>query len=392
MHPDYAPEVSTFMYVKICVKGLIWDQEPPQWAADIKRELVVMQQRIESLGPKIEELRGPGRSVANDSRFVFDGDESSRTPMTQTVNIQTQPADSMYIGATSEMVIDDTHHHHHDDDDEDYETDGPQQTDGETRTVNRSRYALSEPRDDSGGQQYLEEELYKLRQRPPRSQSVHSHHTWEVTREHDLDDDERPDARNVPTIPDSGERASSPPLPALPVEDEEEGGEGSNQERGMVTTPQGPWDVMDYPTSPSLDEGTQLTSWQRVHARLLSWAVIWPMAELDQALNSTTRGQQVDEIALSIWATQTYKRYVRARQTDNPPGVVDRLFVPPNMADAISNAVYNGQHGNACGMLRDLWTPFGLPGMPRLLVVLAKHRSETDHWVVHRFVVFGFIF
>jgi len=343
-----------------------------------------MQQRIESLGPKIEELRGPGRSVAHDSRFLFDPDESSRTPMTQTVNIQTQPTDSMYIGATNEMVIDDSHlHHHHDDDDDDYETEGPLQTDGETRTLNRSHYALSEPRDDSGGQQFLEEELYKLRQRPQGSQSGHSHHTWEVAREHDLDDfEEGPDVQNVPTIPDSGE---SRPLPALPDEDRE--GEGSNRERGMVTTPQGPWGVVDYPTSTSGDEGTQLTSWQRVHAKLLSWAVIWPMAELDQALNSTTRAQQVDEIALSIWATQTYKRYVRARLTDNPPGVVDRLFVPPNMADAISNAVYNGQHGNACGMLRDLWTPFGLPGMPRLLVVLAKHRTETDHWVVHRFVV-----
>jgi len=109
------------------------------------------------------------------------------------------------------------------------------------------------------------------------------------------------------------------------------------------------------------------------------------MNELDTALNSTTRGHQVDEVALSIWSTQTYKRYVRARMTDSPQGLVDRLFVPPNMADAISNAVFNGRHGDACGILRDLWHPFGLDGMPRLLVVLAKHRSDENHWVVHRF-------
>ena len=29
----------------------------------------------------------------------------------------------------------------------------------------------------------------------------------------------------------------------------------------------------------------------------------------------------------------------------------------------------------------------GLPGIPKLLVVLARHRSETDHCVVYRFVV-----
>jgi len=72
--------------------------------------------------------------------------------------------------------------------------------------------------------------------------------------------------------------------------------------------------------------------------------------------------------------------------TDGPGGRVDRLFVPPNMADAISNAVFNGRHGDASGMLRELWHPFGLEGMPRLLIVLAKHRSDANHWVVHRSV------
>ena len=110
------------------------------------------------------------------------------------------------------------------------------------------------------------------------------------------------------------------------------------------------------------------------------------MTELEQALNSMTRGQQVDEVALSIWSTQAYKRYVRAKLTDSPQGVVDRLFVPPNLADAISNAVFNGRHGDACTVLRDLWAPFGLEGMPRLIVVLAKYRSDPNHWVVHRCV------
>lgn len=72
--------------------------------------------------------------------------------------------------------------------------------------------------------------------------------------------------------------------------------------------------------------------------------------------------------------------------TDTPGGRVDRLFVPPNMADAISTAVFNGRHGDACGMLRDLWAPFGFEGAPRLIVVLAKHRSDAGHWVVHRLV------
>ncbi|KAG5641009.1 hypothetical protein DXG03_006383 [Asterophora parasitica] len=362
-------------------------QEPPQWAADIKRELMVMQQRIESLGPKIENLRSPA-SQNNDSRFVYDGEDFTRTPQTQTVHLQTQPtgtvADSMFQGAQRELVIDDEHHHDDDEVDEGFDERTETQRDGDTHTVNQAR-------DDSPGQQFLEEELYRLRQRSGGSQSGRSHHTWEVAREQDdfNDEDGHKAPSGLPTIPDTngggayagrGDGSQSPPLPALPEdEDDDEIAHGGD----VITTPQGPWSAVDY--GQQQQDSPQLASWQLIHARLLSWAVIWPQSEVDLALNSTTRGHQVDEVALSIWSTQTYKRYVRARLTDSPPGIVDRLFVPPNMADAISNAVYNGQHGNACGMLRDLWSPFGLPGMPRLLVVLAKHRNETDHWVVHRY-------
>lgn len=353
---------------------------------------MVMQQRIESLGPKIEGLKSQDRSFnAGASRFAYEGDDFTSTPMTQTVNIQTQPtgtlADSMYQPPETEIFMDGN--------DQDREFDGMPETprrgyptDGETRSPARS--FLSEGRDDSPGQQYLEEELYKLRQKP--SQSGLSHRTWEVARDDDDREEysdtngHRPAASGLPTIPDTNgeayqdhdrnlatERSSSPPLPALPDEEHQE----------MAVTPQGPWHATEYRN----DNGAQLPPWQRIHARLLSWAIIWPMSELDTALNSTTRGQQVDEVALSIWSTQTYKRYVRARLTDSPQGEVDRLFVPPNMADAISNAVFNGRHGDACGMLRDLWSPFGLEGMPRLLVVLAKHRSDPNHWVVHRSVL-----
>lgn len=338
--------------------------EPPKWASDLKREILLMQQRLESIG---ENLRPQERSFQG-SRFAFDGDEFTRTPMTQTVNIQTQPtgtmASSMFQG--QEDILDDNA----------TETQRPPHTDA---TSQFRSYGMGDiGRDNSPGSIVLEEELYKLRQKPA-SQSGRSHHTWEVTRdeEHvefeDEDEGGHPPS-GLPTIPDTNgdgyaerDRSPSPPLPPLPNEQETEDLAVAQQYRG------------DYST-----DRDQLPPWQKIHQRLLNWAIIWPMTELDQALNSTTRGNQVDEVALSIWATQTYKRYVRARLTESQ-GAVDRLFVPPNVADAISNAVFNGRHGDACGMLKDLWTPFGLEGMPRLLIVLAKHRSDPNHWVVHRF-------
>ncbi|KAF7428115.1 hypothetical protein PC9H_007334 [Pleurotus ostreatus] len=374
-------------------------EEPPKWATDLKRELVLMQQRIESLGPKIENLRspqmGPARSHGDGSRFVFgeEGEEyTQQSPATQTVDINTRPtgtmADSMYQQnptdedhfesrpAGSQQYDDEEHgDEEYDNATADQQRGYPALTDGETRASQlRQSDRLSELRDDSPGQQFLEEELYKLRQKPAGSQSGLSHHTWEVARDDDPEEfpeDEdghsrvHADESNLPTIPDM-----NGPLPPVPAD-------GSS--RDVVSNARG-WLPGEYS-----QDGQTLAPWQKIHARLLNWAMIWPISELDSGLNSTTRGHQVDEIALSIWTTQTYKRYVRARLTDNSNGVVDRLFVPPNMADAISTAVFNGRHGDACGMLRDLWTPFGLEGMPRLLVVLAKHRSDENHWVVHRF-------
>jgi len=357
-----------------------------------------MQVHIDGLGPKIEGLResrsyGGGRSRgANGQTFhSSDIDNYDHSPANQTVNIHTHPtgtmAESMFQPAET-VLVDSNEGPAHGDGDSD--GDGTQRgvnrdmhTDGETRTRGAMSDFSIDGRDDSPGQQFLEEELYKLRQKPQGSQSALSHRTWEVARDdgsdvgEEEDDDDQGGHGAVPTIPDSNgyPRGNSPPLPPIPQEDG----------RDVVPSQQQMWHhhVGDY------NEGQPpLPPWQRIHQRLLNWAIIWPMNELDTALNSTTRGHQVDEVALSIWSTQTYKRYVRARMTDSPQGLVDRLFVPPNMADAISNAVFNGRHGDACGILRDLWHPFGLDGMPRLLVVLAKHRSDENHWVVHRCVLF----
>jgi hypothetical protein len=373
--------------------------EAPDWAVKLMEGMNRMEERLEGLEPKIERLKPSrgSRLYTGDARYRQeynpDDDEFGRTPMTQTVNIHTQPtgtvAESMFRPAETEIIGG------HDDygDEEGYDNDVGVHTrgvpatavGGETRTRGPMSDILTDGRDDSPGQQYLEKELYKLRVTGGRgSQSAVSHRTWEIARdtegEFDDDDDEEEDEEDgpdsgMPEIPDTNEgytdrRPTSPPLPPIPQE----------AQRDVVPIPDSQlWSAGQYGSGEHIP-----VPWQRVHQRLLSWAIIWPTSELDTAVNSTTRGHQVDEVALSIWSTQCYKRYVRAKMTDHPPGRVDRLFVPPNMADAINNAVFNGRHGDASGMLRDLWSPFGLEGMPRLLVVLAKHRSDENHWVVHR--------
>ncbi|KAH7924265.1 hypothetical protein BV22DRAFT_1120293 [Leucogyrophana mollusca] len=366
------------------------NQEPPEWAKELMNGMIRVHERLDVLSPVSGPASMPPRSQqsyaeSNDSRqqyrgeteYTEGGDQYGQTPRTQTVNINTQAtgtlAESMYQPGETEIMDDDIY--------------GDEEDNGERRfapTITETRGPMSEfmtgDRDDSPGQQFLEEELYKLRVKPGGSQSGITHKTWEVARD---DQDEYEEGHGpftesgLPEIPDSGNytdrRPNSPPLPPLPT------GDGSRRDVVASQNSQ-PWNQATNEFGEALPP-----PWQRIHQRLLSWAIIWPLSEIEAALNSTTRGQQVDEVALSIWSTQTYKRYVRSRMTDTPGGKVDRLFVPPNMADAISTAVFNGRHGDACGMLRDLWAPFGLEGAPRLIVVLAKHRSDENHWVVHRF-------
>jgi len=398
------------------------DQEPPAWVKD----MMIMMQDTRLRLDDLERKKKSGRSYAPtesqpDNEGTVRGsrrrnvgesvnnDLENASPITVTMAMNTpgrtgtimeesvlQPGETEFTRADSErghtMMGASEHHHHVEESeradgevvDEEYAEEyemgtrlresanhTPPTQDGEVE----SRQELNpEPeRDDSPGKQVLEEEIYKLRVKASRSE--HSHRTWEIQQD---DETGHPpfvtESELMPEIPDIEgtnteglERKTSPPLPAIP----------DHRGSGIQPYTQGGEYIVGEPPAPP--------PWQRIHQRLLGWTLAWPMSELDQALNSTTRGHQVDEVALTIWSTQTYKRYVRARLTEHPPSRVDRLFIPPNVADAINSAVYNGRHADACGMLRDMWAPLGLDGMPRLLLVLSKHRREENHWVAHRF-------
>ncbi|PCH43859.1 hypothetical protein WOLCODRAFT_138640 [Wolfiporia cocos MD-104 SS10] len=374
-------------------------EEPPEWAKDLITGMISMRDRLDSLAPVLERTLQTPQGGPYDGHgyplHQYGGSAYTRSPMTPSANVpptMTMGNESMYQPVNTEVRDSGTHlqtlpgsMHRHDGSvhdairDEDDDLYGPRApTDGgDTRGVASSEFIPP----DSPGQQYLEEELYKLRVKPNAAQSVVTHKTWEIAQDNgegEFEDDGDAQAAvtesGMPEIPDGNTGGYNDPrdshsLPPLPA--------GS---RDLVNMPEPqPWHSGEF------GEEAAPPPWQRIHQRLLSWAIIWTMPAFDAALNSTMRGMQIDEMALSIWSTQTYKRYVRGKMTDSPPGRVDRLFVPPNMAEAISTAVYNGRHGDACGLLRELWAPFGLEGIPRLLIVLAKHRSDANHWVVHRF-------
>ncbi|KAG9086421.1 hypothetical protein FRC06_003094 [Ceratobasidium sp. 370] len=368
----------------------------PEWAQPLFHMLQDAQARLDSLDGGRNRIEAPPSHMGGSQRPTSEAHYDlnvGRTPATVNVNINrvstvpsgTQVAESVLGSKTNDYQhgpgYDDMgdHHHHHHTREHTHERDPDSvrqalrdflhPADEREQSVAGGQSFMGHARDQQEQSVYgndqslfgnehepsiagvngeLEEELYKLRMKNP-AKSETSHKPW--------NNDE------VPDIP---------------------GEERGEEPQSAVSAPPGAGALQAYVAPPV---------WQRVHQRLLNWAMVWPLSELDKALASTERGHQVEEIALSVWCTQVYKRYVRARMSEggvNASGEtgaqkVDRMYVPPNMADAISTAVYNGRHGDACQMLKDMWTPFGLDGMPRLIIVLARHRRDEHHWVTHRF-------
>ncbi|KAG8967104.1 hypothetical protein FRC03_010745 [Tulasnella sp. 419] len=322
---------------KLTVSNTVAHAITPQWARPLFQMLEEAHSRLDHLDQKLVGSR-PGTQNSDyehhgghqemPSVDYEPGEDAMQSPQTETFS----------DGSPRKHA---TRRHHVDPEfEEDYEEDGH----GDVGHHNHHR----------------EEELFRLRMQEPGGKSQA---TWDV------------------------EDESGRPLPEIP------GTDGESAERGTSLGLHGGEGAFPHPTGADRQlvmGGTtdmiksSVPSWQLVHQRLLNWAVVWSLMELDNALESTERGQQVDECALTIWTTQVYKRYVRSRTSDNPPQTIDRLFVPPNVADAVNSAVFNGRHNDAAAMLREMWTPFGFSGMPRLIIVLARHRRDSNHWVVHR--------
>ncbi|KDQ21931.1 hypothetical protein BOTBODRAFT_217466 [Botryobasidium botryosum FD-172 SS1] len=345
--------------------------DPPEWALGLIEMVNHAHQRLDSLHYKFDH-RVPSETDNHDGHEVHDETAASEAihdyePDTsqKIVPIETRP-----VSGHAQEYYNGGHHDDYDEEEEHFH----QETPGEDH-LQPSEY---------------DEETYRMRVKQPAGSEA-SHRTWEIEKSGGDPANRTMALDAIPEITgfdensvyyaddpthrrDQGRAVASPLAPGLHVDALATG--PSHQPH----QPAQPWPSTEWQLAQ-----TSPPPWQRVHQKLLGWAMIWPLSEFDNGLASTAPGNQIDEVALSIYLTQVYKRYVRSRHTDNPPARVDRLFVPPNIADAISNAVFNGRHGDACQMLRDMWTPFGLDGMPRLLIVLAKHRRDSNHYVVHRF-------
>ncbi|KIK38058.1 hypothetical protein CY34DRAFT_15278 [Suillus luteus UH-Slu-Lm8-n1] len=169
--------------------------KPPEWAKELMSGMIKVQEHLETLSS--QSLNAPSLLAGNTytpSLLFFDSNTEEKR------NIQKTWIKSMYQNETTIIV---------EEDDEIYgDHTELERRSGEVRSPTRGSMSefLSADRDDSPGQQFLEE-LYKLRVKPGGSQSAITHKTWEVARD---DQDEFEEGQGTftesgpPEILDSG--------------------------------------------------------------------------------------------------------------------------------------------------------------------------------------------
>jgi hypothetical protein len=138
--------------------------------------------------------------------------------------------------------------------------------------------------------------------------------------------------------------------------------------------------------------------WELATHRLYSWALLWEDEYFERATAGIALGGPVDEFSLTILSMMMFKRILKLRLTQSPPQVCDKLFVPPNLSEAINKAVhavsceayfstnsYQKQYGAAQAILKGLWYDFGFTEPPRVIISLARHGVAKDVWLASRY-------
>ena len=121
---------------------------------------------------------------------------------------------------------------------------------------------------------------------------------------------------------------------------------------------------------------------------LLSWVDNWPLSKLTLASHSLQFPLSPDEIALTIWTMQTYKRY-QQRLTGGAVGA-STLYVPPHLAKEMRQSIVMGNGEKARMVLEYLWHGIGQRSgvVPKRILVLCQDWNDTSGsgWIVLQYV------
>jgi hypothetical protein len=156
----------------------------------------------------------------------------------------------------------------------------------------------------------------------------------------------------------------------------------------------------EHPTSENPAQGLQIffkkregsssscsRSYEHLEQYLLDSVKVIPDTLFRDSLETIEYTGYLNELTLTIWTLQTYKRFLRKEHSDGEtPSLTTqtprRLFIPPNAATVIENALWSGYQGYACRMICEFWEMIG--GNRELCPDQTVLITEKDrHWTVY---------
>ncbi|CAL1703032.1 unnamed protein product [Somion occarium] len=136
----------------------------------------------------------------------------------------------------------------------------------------------------------------------------------------------------------------------------------------------------------------------RPHERLYDyfrrWTDTWDMSVLGSAFQSTLPDSMVNEVALTVWTMQMYKRRLRHLVNERLDDVIEVFTVPPHFTSKINNILSGTarQTGERQGLsaaakiLGDLWAVIrhSQKAEPKTILIIGPHWQQKGRWLVHK--------
>ncbi|KAH8091804.1 kinase-like domain-containing protein [Cristinia sonorae] len=129
--------------------------------------------------------------------------------------------------------------------------------------------------------------------------------------------------------------------------------------------------------------------WRNIEQYMLELIQHWPLEALIHAKRSTQPLNMVNEVGLTLWMLQMFKRYIKGREEDGKSQLtlVNSHMVFPVHVAMIDGAIRDGLYQNGVDALREFWAVIGQNRRPDVLLAMGKHWADSSYWVVHKFIL-----
>ena len=128
--------------------------------------------------------------------------------------------------------------------------------------------------------------------------------------------------------------------------------------------------------------------WQRIERYLHRLIRDWPIETLLQAKQTTEDLNAVNDVALSMWMLQMFKRYVKGREEEGKPNftLVNCHMIFPIHVAMVNGAIQDGTREGAITALKEFWELIGQRRRPDVVLAMGRYWLDESRWVVHKCV------